>query len=176
MPDFGTLLTVLIGAFGGALATAAGSYYRNRRTARTAALLVYVELAENTSQVRFYRLFNKWPEATLQQTAWQQNSTTLAQLASLGTFQAIRKGYAALEGIAFVAKGPAEVASLSHADLEKLVEGAIVDVSEGLRQAGGLAGMDRTELAEQIAAVGRASEPAAGGPTAGRAASRARHR
>jgi hypothetical protein len=58
--DIGALTAALIGAFGGALVAGFGSLLRNRTTERTAARLVYAELAGNSSAVSYYRATGVW--------------------------------------------------------------------------------------------------------------------
>ena len=156
--DFSGVLIAALGAFGGVAATALGTYYRNRRLARTSALLVYCELVENAAQVRYFRALGTWPQASLRQAAWEQNSVTLARLSAVKDFLEIRKGYGALEGIAYMARTPSQLeATLSKDALAVLIEHAVDDVAQGLRAAGAMAGVDRAVLDGEVGAM---SQPA----------------
>lgn len=162
--DFNGLLIAVLGAFGGAAATAAGAYYRNRRLARTSALLVYCELAENAAQVRYFRALGTWPQASLRQAAWEQNSGTLARLSAVTAFLEIRKGYEALEGIAYMARTPSQLkATLSNDALAALIEHAVDDVAQGLRAAGALAGVAGTMLDGEVGAMRQSAPKSAAG-------------
>ena len=144
--DVGALVAALIGAVGGAIATGIGAFQRSRTTRRTAARLVYAELERNSAAVAFYRRMGTWPDSTMSRTAWDSYSETLARDRQTGMFQTVSQGYAALEAVAYIARGK----TLSRQETALLVEENIGWLCNALRWVGELAQIPDHQLENTV--------------------------
>jgi hypothetical protein len=97
-----TLTAALIGAAGGGIATAAGGLLRNHSNARTAARLIYAELTRNSTAVAYYRRYGHWAAPAPSRTAWDDHGPLLARKRDSGIFEAVLRGYEALEAMPFI--------------------------------------------------------------------------
>lgn len=97
------LIAALIGIFGGALVTGGAALLRTRTSLRTAARLIYAELARNSVAVAYFRQSGHWPTPNLSQAAWDANGAVLARRRSGASFETVHRGYEALEMAPFIA-------------------------------------------------------------------------
>ncbi|WP_427917382.1 M4 family metallopeptidase [Streptomyces sp. cg40] len=97
-----TLIAALIGAAGGGVATAAGGLLRTHSNARTAARLIYAELTRNSTAVAYYRRYGHWAAPAPSRTAWDDHGPLLARKRDSGIFEAVLRGYEALEAMPFI--------------------------------------------------------------------------
>jgi hypothetical protein len=145
--DTGALLAAAIGAVGGVLATGAGAMLRARATERTAARLVYAELARNSAAAAFYRATGSWPATATSRTAWDNYAETLARARQVVLFESVHRGYAALEALAYIAGDK----TFPREAVAQLVKENVADIAIALHLVGRRAHMDDRELAADIA-------------------------
>jgi hypothetical protein len=163
--DIGTLVVALIGALGGAAAAGVGSVLRTRSTGRTAARLVYAELTRNAAAVAYYCATRSWPSAALIHQTWDTQGEALARMRDAEVFDAIYRGYAALEAVAYIAAD----ASLDPRDHDQLLKAHVEQLRKALRVAGGRAQIPRGQVQEEqerLTVVADVARPVAALPQA----------
>lgn len=142
------LFTVVGAVIGGSI-TALLAWRRTRASIRTAARVVYGELTENAAVVLYYRRFDRWPEAELRQAAWDAQGPVLARKRDGETYRTIHKGYAAFEGIAFLAReSTVDDTVVPQQARETILAEAGADAANAVRRAANLAGVSREERDE----------------------------
>lgn len=152
MADLVSLIGPVLSGIAGVGAGAYAHRASTRSAARTAARLIHAELVENAGYVRYYRAAGEWPEGSnLRHAAWDANSAALAKMRRVSAFQAINRGYSALERIPMVAKSlgdshDAEVESL----LQQALNDAIDELVGALSAAGEVALVESWEVRRQI--------------------------
>jgi Thermolysin metallopeptidase, alpha-helical domain/Thermolysin metallopeptidase, catalytic domain len=155
MIDLVTLVPIVASAIGGA----AANELRTRRAARTAARLIHAELLECSANIRYYRSSGSLLEPRFQHAAWDKNGDALARMRDVKAFEAITRGYRALEAVAYIAKSASPDGRIAE-DLSDILEEAIPDVCAALRTAGGLARISsEAAIAEMSAAAPRQRAP-----------------
>ncbi|HEX6675679.1 MAG TPA: M4 family metallopeptidase [Actinomycetes bacterium] len=154
--DIGTLVVALIGALGGAAAAGVGSVLRTRGTGRTAARLVYAELTRNAAAVAYYCATRSWPSAALIHQTWDAHGEALARMRGAEVFDAIYRGYAALEAVAYIAAD----ASLDLQERGLLLDASVGQLREALRVAGGQAQIPRAQVQAELERLAVAAGPA----------------
>lgn len=92
-----TLIAAVISGLGAALATAGGAVLRARTNVRTAARLIYAELTRNSAAVMYFRQTSHWVAPTLSRRAWDEHGAIIARRRSSASFEAVHRGYEALE-------------------------------------------------------------------------------
>jgi Thermolysin metallopeptidase, alpha-helical domain/Thermolysin metallopeptidase, catalytic domain len=154
--DIGTLVVALVGALGGAAAAGVGSVLRTRSTGRTAARLVYAELTRNAAAVAYYCATRSWPSAALIHQTWDAHGEALARMRGAEVFDAIYRGYAALEAVAYIAAD----ASLGPRERDLLLDASVAQLREALRVAGGQAQIPRGQVQAELERLAVAAGPA----------------
>ncbi|NMO57720.1 M4 family metallopeptidase [Actinoplanes sp. TBRC 11911] len=130
--DVSAIAIALIGVIGGAAATGVGAMLRTRTSRRTAARLVFAELESNSAIVAFFRATGVWPSVATSRKAWDANSEVLARTRRTNLFQAVSRGYAALEAVAYIAREEA----LDEQDAHRLLGVNVRWLDEALRSVG----------------------------------------
>jgi len=153
--DIATLVGALIGAVGGAGAAGVGSVLRTRSTGRTAARLVYAELTRNAAAVAYYCATRSWPSAALIHQTWDAHGEALARMRGAEVFDAIYRGYAALEAVAYIAAD----ASLGLRERDLLLDASVAQLREALRVAGGQAQIPRGQVQAELERLAVAAGP-----------------
>jgi hypothetical protein len=153
--DIGTLAGALIGAVGGAAATGIGSVVRTRSTGRTAARLVYAELTRNAAAVAYFCATRSWPSAALIHQSWDAHGEALARMRGAEVFDAIYRGYAALEAVAFIAAD----ASLDPWQRNLLLDGNVARLRQALQVAGRQAQIPSEQLQAELDRLAVAAAP-----------------
>ncbi|MDN3028435.1 M4 family metallopeptidase [Streptomyces sp. S.PB5] len=139
-----TLLAAAIGTVGGGLVTAGGAWLRVRSSVRTAARLVYAELTRDSAAVAYARFTGRWAPSALSRTAWDTHGAVIARRRSTAFFQAVHRGYEALEIVPVLAEE-----SLDEELRERLVREPLTWLVRAIEELGKAAGIS----AEQIRAV-----------------------
>jgi hypothetical protein len=104
--DLSALTAAIIGVVGGAVATGIGSLLRLRTSERTAARLIFAELARSSAAVAYFRSSGTWTDVAVTRTAWDKFSETLARARRSDVFEKAQRGYAAVDSVAFLAANP----------------------------------------------------------------------
>jgi hypothetical protein len=151
--DIGSVVAAVAGALGGGAATAVGGIARNRGSARTAARLIYAELTRGGAAVAYFRMSGSWPTGTLALTAWEQHGRSLAQLRRSRAFDAVHRGYAALEAVQYLASGVDFAAS----QRDDLLDHAIGELIEAFRAIGDVAQIPRERVDVEVSQLLRAA-------------------
>ena len=136
-----TLISTLLGVAGGALATAAGAVLRTRSSIRTAARLIYAELTRDCTAVAYFRTYGLWAAPTPSRDAWDSNSGVLARRRRSASFEAVLRGYEALEFMPFI-----DGNSLSPGHREALARDAVKDLVAAIGEIGRVAHIPRARL------------------------------
>ncbi|BDM69338.1 hypothetical protein HEK616_28250 [Streptomyces nigrescens] len=92
-----SLLAAIIGPTVAFLVAAGGAVLRARSNLRTAARLIYAELTRNSAAVMYFRQTGHWAAPALPRAAWDEYGATIARRLSSEPFEAVRRGYEALE-------------------------------------------------------------------------------
>jgi hypothetical protein len=132
-----TLMAAVISAVVGVLAAAGGAVLRNRATARTAARLIYAELTKNSAAVMYFRQTSSWAAPVLLRSAWDEHGATIARQRRGRFFEAVHRGYEALEIVPLLADESVDDevrAGLLLGSVDSLVEaikelGAVAQIS-----------------------------------------------
>lgn len=130
--DIGALSAAIIGAVGGAAAAGFGGVVRAHTTERTAARLVFAELAQSSAAVAYFRSYGSWPAMGVTRTAWDRYSETLARARRPEMFERAQRGYAALDAIAYIAQDQA----LAPDDAQRLVDENVAWLVDALHTVG----------------------------------------
>ncbi|MGI8332515.1 M4 family metallopeptidase [Actinomadura scrupuli] len=144
--DIGAVLAASAGAVAGGLATAVGGLVRNRGNVRTAARLIYAELTRNGAAVAYFRVSGSWPITTLVYTAWDEHGKALAQMRRSRAFDAVHRGYAALEAVQYIAVGT----GLAESQSGDLLDQAVQDLAEAVRAIGEVAQIPRSMMEAEV--------------------------
>lgn len=144
--DIGAVLAAVAGAFGGGAATAVGGMARSRSGARTAARLIYAELTRGGAAVAYFRMSGTWPAGTLTLTAWEHHGRSLAQLRRSRAFDAVHRGYAALEAVQYLASD----VDLAGAQRDGLLDDATTDLADAFRAIGDVARIPRGTVDAEV--------------------------
>ncbi|MCK2239039.1 MULTISPECIES: M4 family metallopeptidase [unclassified Crossiella] len=144
--DTTQVVIALVALIGGGIVTAIGSMLRTSFEARTAGRLIYAELTRNAAAVAFFRRSGAWPATVISYTAWDQCGKEIAQLRDNSTFEAVHRGYNALEAIQFVAADT----SLDPRQKTDLINGAVLELGNGIRAIGAKARVPTARLETEI--------------------------
>jgi Thermolysin metallopeptidase, alpha-helical domain/Thermolysin metallopeptidase, catalytic domain len=153
--DLGAVIAAVAGALGGGAATAVGGVARSRGSARTAARLIYAELTRGGAAVAYFRMTGSWPAGTLPLTAWEQYGRSLAQLRQSRAFDAVHRGYAALEAVQYLASG----VDLAGSQRDDLLEHAIDELAEAFQAIGRVARVPREMVDTEVDRLLEAAPP-----------------
>ncbi|MFG2004829.1 M4 family metallopeptidase [Spirillospora sp. NPDC048911] len=140
--EIGAVVVAGIGALGGGIVAAWGAVLRDRGGARTAARLIYAELTRNGASVAYFRASGTWPVTSMTYTAWDQHGKALAQLRRSAAFDAVHRGYAALEAVQYIAHDSA----LAVQQRRDLLDHAIGELVVAVRAIGEVARIPRERL------------------------------
>jgi hypothetical protein len=148
-----------------------GALWRVRTAARTAARVIYAELAANSAPVGYFRARRAWPHSELKRTAWNAHGQALARLRDARVFHEVQSGYLALEAIEFSAQAAhGEGGLLDAARLDAALDRWVESLTTALRRAGRIARLHGATVEGDLASLRPAGHdlgPAAsGGPAA----------
>ncbi|MFM9700221.1 M4 family metallopeptidase [Streptomyces europaeiscabiei] len=148
------MISTLLGVTGGALVAGIGALLRTRDSIRTAARLIYAELTRESTAVAFFRSHGQWASPTPHRDAWDTNGSVLARRRDSATFEAVLRGYEALESMPFIAGD-----SVSPEHREPLLRDAIEDLVAALNAVADVAQISRTRLESVTGRLTTASPP-----------------
>ncbi|MER5385163.1 M4 family metallopeptidase [Streptomyces sp. NPDC002688] len=135
------LITTLIGAVAGGIVTFGGTWLHTRTSVRTAARLIYAELTRDSTAVAYFRQTGHWAAPTLNRAAWDSQGALLARRRSSATFEAVHRGYAALEIVPFIADD-----TLSAADRGELLDWTVERLTRAISAIGEVAQVPKVQV------------------------------
>ncbi|AVH60585.1 MULTISPECIES: hypothetical protein [Streptomyces] len=138
-----TLVAAIISALGAALATAGGAVLRARNSTRTAARLIYAELTRNSAAVMYFRQTSHWVAPTLSRAAWDEHGAVIARRRSSASFEAVHRGYEALEIVPVLADG-----SLDEEVRDRLLRDAVKWLVQAITELGKVAQISPARIRE----------------------------
>lgn len=128
------LISTVIATVGGGLLGGGGAMLSHRSNTRTAARLIYAELARNSAAVAYFRQTGHWTAPALSRTAWDEQAAVIARRRGSTAFVAVHQGYEALE------TAPALAADgLSDAVRDRLLNGAVRQLVRALEEIAAMA-------------------------------------
>ncbi|TIC79158.1 M4 family metallopeptidase [Nocardioides sp. GY 10113] len=142
--DLSPLLVAVIGAVGGGAVAGLTSYLRGRTTVRTAARMIYSELAGNAAHIAYFTSTGTWPRATLSHDAWDRYGELLARRRSPDLFNLVHRGYAAIDAIGYVGSRP------DREEPSRMVNEGVMYLQQALRVAGRAARVHGDEIERQV--------------------------
>jgi hypothetical protein len=142
------LLNTALALLGGGVVAVIGTLLKLRSEVRTSARLVYAELTRNCTSVAYFRRTDTWPAATggTSRTVWEQHGPSVARFQGGGLFHEVHRGYAALEGVQFIAADSA----LAEPQRSDLVDLAVSDLLSAVRALAAVAGIPQDRLDAEV--------------------------
>ncbi|MEV7004799.1 M4 family metallopeptidase [Streptomyces sp. NPDC093982] len=135
------LLAAIIGTLGGGFVTGGAALLRNRTSVRTAARLIYAELTRNSVAVAYFRQTGHWAAPNLSREAWDAHGTVLARRRSGASFEAVHRGYEALELAPFITND-----TLSEAEREEWLSREATRLSAAIEEIGSIAQVPAAQI------------------------------
>ncbi|GAA5022679.1 M4 family metallopeptidase [Streptomyces siamensis] len=137
------LFAAIIGTLGGGLVTGGAALLRNRTSVRTAGRLIYAELTRNSVAVAYFRQTGHWAAPSLSREAWDAHGTVLARRRSGASFEAVHRGYEALELAPFIADD-----TLSEVERDEWLSREAARLSAAIEEIGGIAQVPTAQIRE----------------------------
>ncbi|ARX81354.1 hypothetical protein SMD44_00752 [Streptomyces alboflavus] len=148
------LISTVIATVGGGLLGGGGAVLSHRSNTRTAARLIYAELARNSAAVAYFRQTGHWTAPTLSRTAWDEQAAIIARRRGSAAFVAVHQGYEALEIAPVLAAG-----GLGDAARDRLLSGAVRQLVRALEEVAAMARIP-PELVREATGLLDGSHPA----------------
>ncbi|MEV5977144.1 M4 family metallopeptidase [Streptomyces sp. NPDC052114] len=137
-----TLLAALIATAGAGAVAGLGAWLRTRASVRTAARLIYAELTLDSAAVAYFRRTGHWVVPSLTREAWNSHGAALAHHRDSASFEAVHRGYQALEIVPFLANG-----RLTPADRDQWLRAETGRLVAAIKEVGAMAGMPKDRVA-----------------------------
>ncbi|MFD0415571.1 M4 family metallopeptidase [Streptomyces sp. NPDC127108] len=128
------LISTVIATVGGGLLGGGGAMLSHRSNTRTAARLIYAELARNSAAVAYFRQTGHWTAPALSRTAWDEQATMIARRRGSAAFVTVHQGYEALETVPALAAG-----GLGDTVRDRLLNGAVRQLVRALEEVAAIA-------------------------------------
>lgn len=156
------LVNSALALLGGVIMAVTGTLLKIRTDARTAARLVYAELTRNGTSVAYFRRTDTWPTAATasSRTVWEEHGQALARFRGGELFHTVHRGYAALEGVQFIAADT----NLAEPRRSDLIDLAVSDLLGAVRALAAVARVPPERLQAEVRRL--SARPAGPGPAA----------
>lgn len=157
------VVNTVLALLGGAFVAVVGTVLKVRTDARTAARLVYAELTRNGTSVAYFRRTDTWPTTTGSRRVWEEHGQALARFRGGEAFHVIHRGYAALEGVQFIAADCA----LVEPQRSDLIDLAVSDLLCAVRELAAVARIPQDRVDAEVRRLSARPALPGGGAEAG---------